>query len=223
MPQPARNSNAMSSTIHPTAFVDPKAEIGAGVEIGAFSVIGPQVTLHDNVKLWSHVVIEGITTIGEASEIYPFSVIGCAPPDRKYKGEPSRLVIGKDTIIREHVTMHTGTANDRMETTIGNGGLFMAGTHVAHDCVLGDNVIMANQSAIAGHVQLGNNVIIGGLAAVMQRVRIGDGAIIGFLSAVENDVIPYGLVHGERAFLDGINIIGLERSGVDKEHIAAIK
>lgn len=213
----------MTATIHPTAFVDPKAQLGNDVEIGAFCVVGEHVTLKDGVKLWSHVVVDGITTIGERTEIYPFSVIGCSPPDRKYKGEPSRLVVGADNIIREHVTMHTGTANDRMETVVGNGGLFMAGTHVAHDCVLGDNVIMANQSAIAGHVSLGDNVIIGGLSGVMQRVRVGEGAIIGFLSAVENDVIPYGLVHGERAYLDGINIIGLERRGVDKESIASLQ
>lgn len=213
----------MSNLIHPTAMIDPAAQIGANVRIGAYSIIGANVVLHDNVKIWPHVIIEGITTIGEGTEIYPYTVLGCSPPDRKYAGEKSRLVIGKNNIIREHVTMHVGTANDRMETTIGDNGLFMAGTHVAHDCVVGDNVVMANNSGLAGHVQLGNNVIIGGLAGIFQRVRIGEGAIIGFLAAVESDVIPFGLVHGDRAYLDGINIIGMERRGVDKNTILDVQ
>ena len=213
----------MTAMIHPTAIIDPNAQIGENVQIGAYAIIGPDVTLGNNVKIWPHVMIHGITLIGEGTEIYPYTVLGCSPPDRKYAGEKSRLVIGKNNIIREHVTMHTGTSNDRMETTVGDNGLFMAGTHVAHDCVVGDNVIMANNSGLAGHVHLANNVIIGGLAGIFQRVRIGEGAIIGFLAGVESDVIPFGLVHGDRAYLDGINIIGLERRGIDKNAIQAVQ
>lgn len=213
----------MTVQIHPSAIVDPKAQIGQNVSVGPFTIIGPDVTLHDNVLVKSHVVIEGITSIGENTEVHPFTLLGCAPPDRKYAGEPSRLVIGKNNIIREHVTMHTGTAFDRMETTVGDGCLFMANTHVAHDCIVGNNVIMANNSGLAGHVVLGDNVIVGGLAGVLQRVRIGEGAIIGFLSAVESDVIPFAVVRGERAFLDGVNIIGLERRGMKREDVMTLQ
>jgi len=209
-------------SIHKTAIVHKKAKIGKDVSIGPFCVIGEHVHLADNVKIHSHVVVEGFTSIGERTEIYPFSVIGCAPPDLKFKGEESRLVIGKDNVIREHVTMHPGTAADRMETTIGDHGLFMVGTHVAHDCVVGDHVIMANNAALGGHVILEDNVIVGGLCGILQRVRIGKGAMIGFMSAVENDVIPYGLVSGDRATLSGINIIGLERRGESRSDIAAL-
>lgn len=207
-------------SVHKSAIIHKKAKISKNVTIGPFCVIGEHVELAEGVKLHSHVVVEGHTYVGEGTEIFPFSVIGCAPPDLKYKGEPSRLVIGKHNIIREHVTMHPGTAADRMETTIGDHGLFMVGTHIAHDCVVGNHVIMANNAALGGHVVLENNVIIGGLCGILQRVRIGQGAMIGFMSAVENDVIPYGLVSGDRATLSGINIIGLERRGASRSDIS---
>lgn len=206
-------------SIHETAIIDKNAQLGNNVSVGPFSIIGPDVILGSGVNVHSHVVIEGHTHIGENTEIYPFSVIGCKPPDLKYKGEESRLVIGKNNVIREHVTMHPGTAADRMETTIGDHGLFMVGTHVAHDCVIGNHVIMANNSALGGHVILEDNVIIGGLCGILQRVRIGQGAMIGFMSAVESDIIPYGLVTGDRANLSGINVIGLERRGFKRAEI----
>lgn len=212
-----------SASIHPSSIIDPAAQIGAGVEIGPFCVIGPNVVLGDNVKIKSHVVIEGHTEIGEGTVIYPFASLGGAPQDLKYAGEPSKLVVGKNNTIREYVTMNPGTKDGGMLTTVGDNGLFMMSTHVAHDCQVGNNVIMANNATLAGHVHVGDFVIIGGLSAVHQFIRIGDHAIIGGMSGVENDVIPYGRVKGERAFLAGLNLIGLERRGFDKEKIRALQ
>jgi UDP-N-acetylglucosamine acyltransferase len=205
--------------VHPTAIVDPNAKIGKEVKIGAYSIIGANVELEDRVNIMSHVCIDGHTKIGEDTTIYPFSVIGYAPPDLKYKGEESRLVIGKNCTLREHVTIHTGTADDRMETTIGDNCLLMANAHVAHDCVLGNNVIMANCAALGGHVEVGDFAIIGGLAAVHQKVKIGAYSIIGGMSGVVGDVIPFGNVSGERASLIGLNVIGLKRRNIENKQI----
>lgn len=213
----------MSANIHPSAVVDPKAQIGAGVTIGPFCTVGPHVTLGDKVTLKSHVVVDGRTIVGEGSYVFPFATLGLVPQDLKFKGEESRLVLGKNNRIREHVTIHLGTQDDRMETTIGDDGLFMVGVHIAHDCVIGDNVIMANNATLGGHVQVGDGAVIGGLSAVLQRVRIGRGAMIGGMSGVENDVIPFGLVMGERARLAGLNLVGLERKGHSREEIAALQ
>ncbi|MBI1327164.1 MAG: acyl-ACP--UDP-N-acetylglucosamine O-acyltransferase [Alphaproteobacteria bacterium] len=211
----------MTSTIHPTAVIDSNARIGNGVNIGAYCVIGPDVWLHDNVTLKPHVVLDGDTEIGSGTIVYSFASIGAAPQDLKYNGEKTKLVIGKNNVIREHVTMNPGTVQGGGETRVGDNSLFMVGVHVAHDCQLGNNIVMANNATLAGHVHVGNNVIIGGLSAVHQWIRIGDFAIIGGMSGVENDVIPFGRVKGERAFLDGLNIIGMERNGFTKDQIKA--
>ena len=208
-----------SSQIHPSAIIDEKAVLADGVKIGPYCVVGPDVSLGVGVELKSHVVIDGCTEIGAGCVIYPFVSLGAAPQDLKYNGEKSRLIIGENNIIREHTTMNPGTADGGMVPRVGDNNLFMMATHVAHDCQVGNNVIMANNATLGGHVQVGDFVIIGGLAAVHQFVRIGDHAIIGGMSGVENDVIPYGRVKGERAHLHGLNLIGLERRGFQKEEI----
>lgn len=213
----------MTVTIHPSALVDPAAKLGTGVSVGPFCVVGPHVELGDGVRLISHVVVEGRTRIGAGTEIYPFASIGHRPQDLKFHGEPSELVIGARNQIREHVTMNPGTEGGGMLTRVGDDGLFMMGSHVAHDCIVGDHVIMANNATLGGHVTLGDYVIIGGLSAVRQFVRIGAHAMIGGMSGVENDVIPYGLVMGDRARLAGLNLIGLERRGFKKDDIHALR
>jgi UDP-N-acetylglucosamine acyltransferase len=211
-----------NALIHPTAIVDSNAKIGNNVKIGPYCVVGSRVQLDDNVELHSHVVIEGNTTIGEGTVIYPFASIGHAPQDLKYNGENSKLTIGKFNKIREYVTCQPGTTGDRMETTIGDNCLLMASAHVAHDCVVGNNVIMANNATLAGHVTIGDFVIIGGLSAIQQFVRVGAHAIIGGMSGVEKDVIPYGLVKGERAYLEGLNLVGLKRRGFNSQTIQTL-
>ena len=211
------------ASIHPTAVIHENAKIGSDVEIGPYCVIGAKVTLGDRCKLHSHVVIDGNTTIGEETEIFPFASIGTAPQDLKFKGEDSRVVIGKRNKIREYCTIQPGTAADRMETTIGDDCLFMVSTHVAHDCIVGNRVIMANCATLAGHIIVGDGAFIGGLSAVRQRVRIGNNAMIGGMSGVENDVIPYGLVMGERANLAGVNFTGLERLGFEKTDVQMLR
>lgn len=213
----------MTVTIHPTALVDTAAKLGVGVTVGPFCVVGPHVELGDGVRLISHVVVDGRTSIGAGTEIYPFASIGLQPQDLKFHGEPSELVIGARNQIREHVTMNPGTEGGGMITRVGDDGLFMMGSHVAHDCIVGDHVIMANNATLGGHVTLGDYVIIGGLSAVRQFVRIGAHAMIGGMSGVENDVIPYGLVMGDRARLAGLNLIGLERRGFKKDDIHALR
>ena len=211
------------TSFHETAIIDAGAKIGADVSIGPYCVIGSDVTLGDGVVLKSHVVIDGLTEIGEGTQIFPFSSIGMAPQDMKYAGEKSRLIIGRNNIIREHVTMNPGTAGGGMVTRVGDNCLFMVGIHVAHDCQVGNNVIMANNSGIAGHVSVGDFAVIGGLAAIHQFVRIGEHAMVGGLSAVEHDVIPFGSVTGERASLSGLNLIGLKRRGFDRDTIHGIR
>jgi len=209
--------------VHPTALVEPGARIGEGVEIGPYCVVGPQVALGDGVVLKSHVVVQGDTEIGTGTVVFPFAVLGEIPQDLKYAGELTRLRIGPGNRIREHVTMNLGTAGGGGETRVGEGGLFMAGCHVAHDTRVGNRVVVANSAAIAGHCVIGDDVIIGGLAGIHQWVRVGRGAIIGALSMVTNDVIPYGLVQGPRGELDGLNLVGLKRRGTPREEIAALR
>lgn len=211
------------TNIHPTAIVHENATIGADVKIGPYCVIGEHVTLGDGCELKSHVVIDGHTRIGKNCKIYPFASLGHAPQDLKYRGEPSELIIGDNNTIREHVTMNPGTQTGAMKTVVGNNGLFMVAVHVAHDCVIGNNVIMANNATLGGHVTVGNNVLVGGLAAVHQFVRIGDFSVIGGMSGVESDVIPYGRVKGERAHLAGLNLVGLERGGFEKDTIKTLQ
>ncbi len=209
----------MTVNIHPTAVIDPKASLGTDVKIGPYCVVGPDVELHDRVELKSHVVVDGITRVGEGTIIYPFASIGTAPQDLKFHGEKSELIIGKNNRIREHCTMNPGTESGTMKTIVGDNGLFMMATHIAHDCIVGNNVIMANNATLGGHVIVGDHVLIGGLAAVHQFIRIGSYAVIGGMSGVESDVIPYGRVKGERAFLAGLNLIGLERNGFTKDQV----
>lgn len=213
----------MTVTIHPSAVVDSGAKLGEGVSIGPFCVVGADVTLADGVQLVSHVAVDGRTSIGADTVIYPFASIGHRPQDLKFHGEPSELVIGARNQIREHVTMNPGTEGGGMITRVGDDGLFMMGSHVAHDCDVGDHVIMANNATLGGHVTLGDYVIIGGLSAVRQFVRIGSHAMIGGMSGVENDVIPFGLVMGDRARLAGLNLVGLERRGFKKDDIHALR
>lgn len=213
----------MTQKIHPTAIIGEKANIGANVEIGAYSIIGDDVIIGDNTIIKSHVVIEGRVEIGQNNVFYPFSAIGLDPQDLKFKGEQSRVVIGDNNKIREHVTIHAGTEDGAMVTTIGNHCLFMIAAHIAHDCVVGNNVILANNATLAGHVVVGDHVVIGGLSAVHQFARIGEGAMIGGMSGVEGDVIPNGLVVGERASLAGLNIIGMKRRGIARDDIHALR
>lgn len=209
--------------IHPTAIVEPGARVGKDVSIGPYSCIGPDVELGDGVIVMAHVVIGGRTVIGPRTKIFPFASIGLAPQDLKYHGEPSRLVIGADTTIREHVTMNPGTEGGGMLTSVGDRCLFMVGSHVAHDCKVGNNVIMANNATLAGHVQIADHAILGGLSAVHQFVRIGQHAMIGGMSGVEHDVIPYGSVMGDRARLAGLNVIGLKRRNFSRDEIHALR
>lgn len=213
----------MTAIIHPTAIVAKEAHLGANVKIGPYCVVGPNVALWDDVELSAHVCVEGNTTIGKGTKVYPFSSLGQPPQDLKYRGEPSRLEIGEYTTIREHVTMNTGTLGGGMVTHVGNHCLFMVGTHVAHDCHVGNHVILANNATLAGHVKVGDYVVIGGLAAVHQFVRIGAHAMIGGLSGVEHDVIPFGSVMGERANLAGLNLVGLKRRDFSREAIHALR
>lgn len=205
--------------IHATAEVDKRAELADGVEIGPYCVIGPNVRLGARVRLNSHVVVQGRTTIGDDTRIFPFAVIGGEPQHTAYKGEDVELVIGRRNVIREHVTMHPGTGIGTGRTLIGDDGLFYAGSHVAHDCVIGNNVVFTNNVLIGGHVHVDDFAILGGGCAVHQRVRVGKYVMIGGMSGVESDVIPYGSVMGNRAHLVGLNIIGLKRRGFDRERI----
>jgi len=205
--------------IHATAIVHPDAAVAEDADIGPYCIVGADVTLGPGVKLHSHVVVDGRTEIGEKTEIYPFSSIGTPPQDLKYAGEPSSLIIGKRNRIREHVTMNPGTEGGGLITRVGDDGLFMVGVHIAHDCIVGNNVIMANNATLAGHIVVEDFAIIGGLSAVHQFVRIGRHAMVGGMSGVENDVIPYGSVMGDRARLSGLNIVGLKRRGFNKEDV----
>ena len=212
-----------SATIHPSAVVEPGAVIGAGATVGPFSLIGPDVRLGPFVTVKSHAIVTGRTTVGEGTVIFPFATLGEVPQDLKYRGEATELVIGARNRIREHVTMNTGTDGGGGVTRIGDDGLFMAGAHVAHDCQIGDRVILVNNAALAGHCVLEDDVIVGGLSGVHQFVRIGRGAIIGAVSMVTADVIPYGLVQGPRGVLDGLNLVGLKRRGTDKADINGLR
>lgn len=211
------------TTIHPSAIVEQGAELGQGVAVGPFCHVGPRVRLGDGVTLKSHVVIAGDTGIGADTVIFPFACIGEAPQDLKFQGEQTRLVIGARNRIREYVTMNPGTAGGGGLTQVGDDGLFMAGSHVAHDCRIGNHVILVNNVAIAGHCVLEDEVIVGGLSGVHQFVRIGRGAMIGAVTMVTADVLPHALVSGPRGHLDGLNLVGLKRRGAGRAEIAALR
>ncbi len=206
-------------TIHPTAIVEPGAELGRGVFIGPFCTVGENVVIEDGARLVSHVVVDGHTRIGEGVELFPFCTIGLAPQDLKYRDEPTRCEVGARTQVREHCTIHRGTATGVGTTRVGADCMIMAVAHVAHDCQLGNNVIVANNAVMGGHVRIGDHAVLGGAAAIHQFVRIGRAAMIGGVSGVEADVIPFGSVIGNRARLAGLNVIGLKRRGFDKAQI----
>lgn len=209
--------------VHATAVVDKNAKLGAGVKIGPFCVVGPEVSLGDGVVLHSHAVVTGRTTLGAECEVFPFASIGHVPQDQKYHGEPSRLEIGSNTVMREHVTINPGTEGGGMLTSVGSHCLLMVGAHVAHDCRIGDHVILVNNATLAGHVTIGDNAILGGLCAVHQFVRVGAYGFVGGMSGVEKDVIPFGMVLGNRAYLSGLNIVGLKRHGFPRERIHELR
>tara|TARA_B100002019_G_scaffold215469_1_gene188054 strand:+ start:383 stop:1165 length:783 start_codon:yes stop_codon:yes gene_type:complete len=205
--------------IHSTAIIGENCIIGKNVTIGAYSVIEENVKIGDDNIIYPSVYIGSNTEIGKNNKFFPYSSIGSIPQDLKYRGEKSKLIIGNNNIFREHCTANLGTEGDNLETVIGDSSLFMVGTHIAHDCVIGNNVIFANQATLGGHVIVDDYAVIGGISAVHQFCKIGKLAMIGGMSAVENDVIPYGLAIGNRAKINGINIIGLKRAKYSKDDI----
>ena len=211
------------TSIHPSAVVEPGAEIGAGAQIGPWCHVGREARIGAGARLVSHVVVDGITTIGEQAVLYPFCTVGLAPQDLKYKGEPTRCEVGARTQVREHCTIHRGTVTGSGVTRVGADCLLMAVVHVAHDCDVGDGVVIANNVVMGGHVSIGPGAVIGGAAAVHQFVRIGRGAMVGGVSGVEADVIPFGSVIGNRARLAGLNVIGLRRRGADRAEVHAVR
>lgn len=217
------SKNISSTLIHPTAIVDSKAEIDSSVRIGAYSIIGPNVKIAAGSKIGPHVVIDGHTSLGSGCNVSPFASLGGAPQDLKFKGEPSTLVIGTNNTVREYVTLQPGTGSGTMTTTIGDNNLFMANSHVAHDCRVGNNNIFANSVALAGHVTIQNNVILGGMAGIHQFARVGSYVMVSAGSMVAQDVPPYCIIQGDRACLRGLNLIGLQRSGMSENEITAIK
>lgn len=209
--------------IHPTAIVAPGAAVEAGVCIGPWCQVGPDVVLEAGCRLVSHVVVDGLTRIGAEAVLWPFCSVGLPPQDLKYNGEPTRTEIGPGSQVREHCTIHRGTVTGAGVTRVGAGCLLMAVVHVAHDCAIGDNVIIANNVVMGGHVEIGSNAVIGGAAALHQFVRIGRGAMVGGMSGVEADVIPYGSVLGNRARLVGLNLIGLQRRGYGRDRLHRLR
>lgn len=212
-----------TAVLHPGAIVEEGAVIGPGCRIGPFACIGPDVVLGAGVVVKSHAVITGWTEIGAQTEVFPFACVGEIPQDLKFSGERTRLIIGARCRIREGATLNTGTEGGGGVTRVGDDCLFMTGAHVGHDAQVGDRVIMANQAAVAGHCVIGDDVIIGGLAGVHQFVRIGRGAIIGAVTMVTHDVMPHGLVQAPRGELEGLNLVGLKRRGVERAEITALR
>ena len=211
------------SNIHATAIIGEGARIDDDVLIGPYSIIGKDVSLASGVKIDAHVVIDGKTTIGAGTHIFPFSAIGLIPQDKKFSGEESLLEIGENNVIREHVTMNPGTSGGGGLTKVGSNGLFMVGAHVAHDCIIGDHVILANNATVAGHCVIGDHVILGGLCALHQFVRVGDYAFVGGMTGVEADIIPFGMALGNRAALAGLNLVGMRRHNIPREQIHAVR
>ncbi len=209
--------------IHSLAVVDPAARLGMNVVIGPFCTVGPDAEIEDGACLISHVVIDGHTRIGADAVLYPFVTVGMAPQDLKYRDEPTRTEIGARSQLREHVTIHRGTATGRGITRVGTDCMLMAVSHVAHDCQIGNGVIVANNVVMGGHVSIGDNAVIGGAAAIHQFVRIGRAAMIGGVSGVEADVIPFAIALGNRARLASLNVIGLRRRSFSREQIARLR
>lgn len=211
------------SNIHPSAVVEDGARIGADVSVGAFAFVGRDVVLGDGVVIKNHVSVTANTTIGSGTVVSPFASIGGTPQSVHYKGEPGAIVIGSNCVIRENVTINFGLVGDKRETRIGDRCFLMTGVHIAHDCSLGNDVILANCATMGGHVTIGNNVFLGGLCALHQFVRIGDNAIVGGLCPVWHDVIPYGALREGIEGLGGLNIIGMKRRGFSRPAIQALR
>ncbi len=214
----------MSETfIHPTAVVEKGAELDSGVSIGPYCVVGPNVKIGKGTKLFSHAVIAGYTTLGEENELFPFSSVGHAPQDLKFKGEPTLLIIGNRNRIREGATLQPGTVTGTGKTIVGDSNLFMANTHVAHDCIVGNENVFANCAGLAGHVTVCNQTVIGGLSAVHQFCTIGDMAMLGLGAVVVQDVPHFCTVEGNRAILRGMNLVAMKRRGISSESIQGVK
>ena len=208
--------------IHKSSLIDSKAKISNNVKIGPFCYVGPNVILDDNVELISNVHIEGNTRVGKGTRIFPFASIGTQPQDLKFKGEKNFLEIGDNNKIREYVTINPGTEGGGGKTKVGNNCLFMVSSHIAHDCIVGDNVILANNVPLGGHAHVDDNAIIGGNSAVQQFTRVGKFAMIGGMCGVVRDVIPYGIAHGNRSILQGLNLIGLRRINIPNKEILSL-
>ncbi len=209
--------------VHSTAIVEDGAELAEGATVGPYCVVGPGVRLGKGVRIYPHVVIGGQTTIGAGTEIFPFASVGLPPQDKKFHGEVSRLEIGENCVIREHVTINPGTEGGGLVTSIGNDCLLLVGAHVAHDCQIGNHVILVNHATLGGHCRIDDYAILGGLSAVHQFVRIGESGFVGGMSGVENDVIPFGSAIGNRAELGGLNIVGLSRRGFSRDAIHQLR
>jgi UDP-N-acetylglucosamine acyltransferase len=209
--------------VHPTAIVDPAAELAESVEVGPYAIVGPRVRIGDGTTIGAHCVIEGPTTIGRGNRIAPYCALGGAPQDKKYAGEPTELVIGDGNTIREYCNFNRGTVQDAGVTRIGDDNWIMANVHIAHDCRVGSHVIMANYSGLAGHVHLGDWAIVGGLSGVHQFCKVGAHAMIGHSTAVSQDVPPFMLVNGNPATARGFNAEGLRRRGFDAARIDGVK
>ncbi len=209
--------------IHPNAVVSPKAELAEGVKVGPYSTIGDNVVIGADTEIGPHVVIEGHTRIGERNRIYPFTSIGTPPQDLSYQGEETRVIIGNDNIIREYVTIHRATTKENWETVIGDQNYIMAYAHIAHDCVLGNKIVMSNLATLGGHIRIADHAILGGMVALHQFVRVGEYAFLGGKSGIDRDVPPFMITAGPRAKLYGINRKGLAREGFSKEAIDGLK
>jgi len=209
--------------VHRTAVVEDGAALADGVRIGPFCHVGAEVELGEGVELLSYVVVAGRTRIGARTKLFPFASIGHQPQDLKYKGEASTLAIGEDCLIREGVTMNPGTEGGGLTTTVGNKCAFLANSHVGHDCHVGNNVVFSNNVMLAGHCTVGDFAIIGGGAAVIQFARVGAHSFLGGMSGLENDLIPYGMALGNRAYLSGLNIVGLQRRGFSRDDIHSLR
>lgn len=216
-------SESGGARIHPTAIVSERASVGAGSSVGPYCVIGPDVEVGRGCEIGPHAVLEGPMQMGDGNRVFQFASIGAPPQDTKYRGEPTRLEIGSHNTFRESVTVHRGTVRGGGVTRIGNQGLYMAYSHVAHDCVIGDHVIMANGAALAGHVTIEDHAIVGGLVAIHQHVRIGESAMLGGGAMVVMDIVPFCTAVGDRARLAGPNVVGIRRRGLGDEAVRAVR
>ncbi len=214
---------AEETIIHPNAIVDKGAELGVGVKIGAYAIVGPKVKLHDNVTLLDHAMVRGRTTIGRGTKIWPFASIGTEPQDLKYRGEDAELECGENNMFREYSNISIGTEDGGGKTVVGSGNLLMVSAHIAHDCIVGNNSVFANNVSIAGHVEIDDHCIFGGHSAVHQFCKIGSLAMVSGGAMVTKDVLPYVTMHGNRAEAAGLNLVGLKRAGLSSEEIRDVK